>query len=256
MIRGSNSNAILRLKKKSKTENLHFEEFPLYGSKWKFFEVEKGNSTLFNKIESHKKTIDDFVIASRYTSSSLMKMKKSNESSSSLEDNATIITVESDSDHNDDNDDNFIQSPKTLRRRHQTNENPPSKVSNDNREAECGQIHPQHEEKPNPFMLLICASGICACFLYYGIIQERLFSKNSKSAMKSCGNTATFNLVLSCITNVFVAYGWIWAENKLSRSSLPTSSKKVENKKDQMSLNHKLFFRCKFFIMYCFFILC
>lgn len=198
-------------------------------------------------------------------------MKESNGScsSSSCQDgNATSITLDdSYSDQKDDHDDHSFKAPKTLRRRYQfqPNTNPPS-ISNakDNQESLHAKSHPQQQ---NPFLLFICASGICTSFLYYGIIQERLFSKNSKSAMKSCGNTTTFMLLLSCMTNVFVSTLWIWTENKLSIRSLPISSSskaevqaqaqaqvqvqvqvQVNKDKNQSGLNHKLFLRCKYLI--------
>jgi hypothetical protein len=103
--------------------------------------------------------------------------------------------------------------------------------------------HHQHhqQQQSGPLLLLTCASGICICYLYFGMIQERLFSKNSNSVMKQCGNTTTFMLGLSCITNVIVAYIWNLTEKKLFYSRNETSSSIL----NQGNLNHKLFLKSK-----------
>ena len=99
----------------------------------------------------------------------------------------------------------------------------------------------------NPFLLFICASGICTCYLYYGTIQEQLFSKNSNSDMKKCGNTTTFMLVLSCFTNVLVATIWTWADQRMTSKSRSTTEKvELKHQKKDIRLNHKLFLYSKF----------
>jgi len=71
--------------------------------------------------------------------------------------------------------------------------------------------------KKSPLLLLLCSSGICISYLCFGMQQERLFSKSSSNSkiIQRAGNTTTFMLVLSCMTNVIVAYGWIRLERLL-----------------------------------------
>jgi len=52
--------------------------------------------------------------------------------------------------------------------------------------------------------LIFCASGICACYLYYGYLQERLLTTSpSKNKLGP-----SFVLWTQCVTNVVVA--WLW----------------------------------------------
>ncbi len=120
----------------------------------------------------------------------------------------------------------------------------------------------------NPLLLLICAAGICTCYLYYGIIQEKLFSKKSGHGagagagagaggagddIKNCGNTTTFMLVLSSTTNVIVSKIWISVENYYFNKKDKTKQNDHHNahkdkyvqKSELLGLNHKLFFACK-----------
>lgn len=93
----------------------------------------------------------------------------------------------------------------------------------------------------SPFLLLICASGICGCYLYFGIVQERVFSKGSASnAIKQVGSITSFMLVLSCITNVLVALLWISTSQKLF-------PKQRESNGSDKPLNHMILFGNAFF---------
>lgn len=90
----------------------------------------------------------------------------------------------------------------------------------------------------SPLLLFVCASGICTCYLYFGIIQERVFSKGSSSLkVKEAGSITTFMLVLSCITNVIVATTWIFVERKAFPVKRDAASLSKRKKK---SLNHLL----------------
>lgn len=74
----------------------------------------------------------------------------------------------------------------------------------------------QHNSnKGSPLLLFICASGICGCYLYFGMIQEKLFSKGSAIQESGVGNVTTFMLVLSCLTNVIVSFLWTWIQEKM-----------------------------------------
>lgn len=48
--------------------------------------------------------------------------------------------------------------------------------------------------------LCMCAVGICACYLYYGMLQEELFSNAHMGA--------SFLLLTQCISNSMVAITW------------------------------------------------
>jgi UDP-galactose transporter B1 len=49
--------------------------------------------------------------------------------------------------------------------------------------------------------LAMCAIGICGCYLYFGVLQERLFTGETRVG-------ATFTLVTACLTNALVAVAW------------------------------------------------
>jgi hypothetical protein len=72
----------------------------------------------------------------------------------------------------------------------------------------------QGSNKGSPLLLVICASGICGCYLFFGMIQEKLFSKGSAIQESGVGNVTTFMLVLSCITNVIVSFIWNWIQDR------------------------------------------
>lgn len=184
-----------------------------------------------------------------------MKMTKINSStyssSSSLENATTVTLDESFSDHNYNHGDH--PSNKTLRRRYQQSMDDSSssmattKHRDNLKSDEESKIHGAKQQTPqSPILLLICASGICTCYLYYGIVQEKLFSKSSNNELKNCGNTTTFMLVLSCITNVLVSIGWLWTEKRLSNDPVSTT-----DKRQSLNLNHKVFFQCTWSALEC-----
>lgn len=72
----------------------------------------------------------------------------------------------------------------------------------------------------------MCSSGICICFLYYGVLQERLFTGENRLG-------PTFALVTACITNVAVAVIWQQVEGQIK----PLPESKVS---DMAPLYHAL----------------
>lgn len=92
----------------------------------------------------------------------------------------------------------------------------------------------QHLQMKNSLLLLVCASGICTCYLYFGIVQERLLSKESPSSaiLDKAGSITSFMLLLSSTTNAIVARLWLW----LKFVFFPISSKE----QDRRPINHKL----------------
>ena len=173
-------------------------------------------------------------------------------SSMSLEALATVSTIDESYSEGHTND---LQQPNNgtlhIRRRHQSNNNnsdsSPQDMQNDRSLHNKAMNESTTNSTPsqNPLVLLLCASGICTCYLYYGIVQEKLFSKNSNSAVKNCGNTTTFMLVLSSVTNVIVANLWIWVENKLSKKNDEKKNDDDNDDESKLGVNHKLFFYCK-----------
>lgn len=63
--------------------------------------------------------------------------------------------------------------------------------------------------------LAICALGICVCYMYYGVIQESLFSKQKIGP--------SFVLLLQCITNSAVARVWLSLDQWVTGSPSPSS---------------------------------
>jgi UDP-galactose transporter B1 len=73
------------------------------------------------------------------------------------------------------------------------------------------QHQEQEQNAPGMARLAICTAGICVCYLYYGLLQERFFT--SKQPHERLG--ATFVLVTQCVTNTLVAVLWQQVERKL-----------------------------------------
>lgn len=60
----------------------------------------------------------------------------------------------------------------------------------------------QSDAPPGLWRLAFCATGICACYLYYGLLFENLFQPGEHAL------GATFVLTTQSITNAMVAFGW------------------------------------------------
>lgn len=60
------------------------------------------------------------------------------------------------------------------------------------------------DDQGGPILLIICASGICICYVVYGMIQEQVLSKDG-NVMQEAGSITTFMLLLQCLTNMVVA---------------------------------------------------
>jgi hypothetical protein len=67
--------------------------------------------------------------------------------------------------------------------------------------------------------LVLCSMGICCCYIYYGLLQERYFSGSNRIG-------ANFALVSQTTTNALVALGWSRVE-KLWGKEKPTSVSKL-----------------------------
>jgi solute carrier family 35 (UDP-galactose transporter), member B1 len=63
--------------------------------------------------------------------------------------------------------------------------------------------------------LLFCASGICGCYITYGVLQERLYQAH--------GLGASFVLFTQCITNSVVSYLWLQLQSS-SRSATSSTT--------------------------------
>jgi solute carrier family 35 (UDP-galactose transporter), member B1 len=100
--------------------------------------------------------------------------------------------------------------------------------------------------KPGLDRLFVCAMGICVCYLYYGILQERLFSGHHDGQRRQPRLGATFVLVTQCIANVFVARFWQYLqENVVLTSSRQKEKKNPDNNgndktKENFGLHHSL----------------
>jgi len=82
---------------------------------------------------------------------------------------------------------------------------------------------------PNGVPLLVCAVGICASYLYYGMLQERLFSDAQVGA--------SFLLLTQCVTNTIVALTWQRVDSVVA---VNTEKKDVTSSKTGRQLHHPL----------------
>jgi solute carrier family 35 (UDP-galactose transporter), member B1 len=81
--------------------------------------------------------------------------------------------------------------------------------------------------------LAVCAIGICGCYIYYGLLQERYFSGENRIG-------ANFALVSQTVTNALVAYAWSQIE------SIWNPQSNALQKKEGRILNHPLLFATSF----------
>jgi solute carrier family 35 (UDP-galactose transporter), member B1 len=77
--------------------------------------------------------------------------------------------------------------------------------------------------------LAVCAAGICGCYLYFGVLQERLFTGETRMG-------ATFTLVTACLTNAFVAILWHAA---VEAFGLKSATKNGPHESQQARLHHR-----------------
>lgn len=76
--------------------------------------------------------------------------------------------------------------------------------------------------------LMVCASGICVCYWFYGFLQEKLMTKSRLGA--------TFILVIQTISNCFVALIWQQIEKMTTLTTTTTTTAKTT----RFGLNHLL----------------
>ena len=93
-------------------------------------------------------------------------------------------------------------------------------------------------------LLITLATGICACYLFYGLVQERLFSPTSPHgrAVRAVGGPITTFLVLTqAVGNTAVAALWTWIQNRvLSNPQHGRRQQQIRKDSDIQTLNHKL----------------
>lgn len=91
----------------------------------------------------------------------------------------------------------------------------------------------------NYFYLIICALGICICYLSCGFINERLYSMPS---VKQAGPISSFVVMTQTFTNFIVAFIW-----KFYNDSNNVDCNTANRKNEKVGvLNHKLFFATSF----------
>jgi len=105
----------------------------------------------------------------------------------------------------------------------QSRDHPPTMIPDPNNNSN----HPQHgvasagTTNLRQIGLLAClATGICSCYLCYGIVQERLFSKSSPhgEAVRRVGPITTFLVMTQCVGNTAVALLWTWVQRNVMRA--------------------------------------
>mmetsp|Transcript_3415 Transcript_3415/g.5645 ORF Transcript_3415/g.5645 Transcript_3415/m.5645 type:complete len:364 (+) Transcript_3415:197-1288(+) len=93
---------------------------------------------------------------------------------------------------------------------------------------------PQQQQPPHhrgPASLALCVVGICSCYIYYGLLQEKYFSGPNRIG-------ANFALVSQTATNSLVALAWSRLE-RLFRSNSPQSQLQ-QKQASSLGLNHAL----------------
>lgn len=98
----------------------------------------------------------------------------------------------------------------------------PIKPSNANKQGDdSAQTMPLQQQEQQPqrgaASLAVCIVGICSCYIYYGLLQERYFSGPNRIG-------ANFALVSQTATNSVVALAWSRIERLWSSSSRISSS--------------------------------
>ena len=96
--------------------------------------------------------------------------------------------------------------------------------------------------KKSPLLLLLCASGITSCYLWYGTIQEHIFHMD---AADEEGNDKQIITLFLLATGTFSAFllAWIWTMIQpilLSEKSGSSAKSKHDNQAIVGSLNHPL----------------
>lgn len=89
---------------------------------------------------------------------------------------------------------------------------------------------PPPSESNSAGRLVICALGICACYMYYGMVQESLLSRRRIGP--------SFVLLIQCVTNSIVARVWQTLQDQWFSSS--SSSSETPKKAKITSLHHPL----------------
>ena len=95
-------------------------------------------------------------------------------------------------------------------------------------------------------LLITLATGICACYLFYGLVQERLFSPSSPHgrAVRAVGGPITTFLVLTqAMGNTAVAALWTWIQNRVLSNQHGRRQQQIRKDDSDIhvqTLNHKL----------------
>ena len=108
------------------------------------------------------------------------------------------------------------------------------------------------DDQGGPILLVVCASGICICYLVYGMIQEQVLSKDG-NVMQEAGSITTFMLLLQCLTNMVVAMVLMVLQSKWKGGGGDgENGGHSTTQSSQYMLNHPLLVASKFlFILIC-----
>ena len=105
-----------------------------------------------------------------------------------------------------------------------------------------GVVATMTTKKHKPLLLIICATGITSCYMYYGAVQELVFHIDKD---EDAGSMTLFLLATNTLSSFLLA--WIWtffigpilpSQKKTSRNSNSSSSNKAIY--DSYSLDHPL----------------
>ena len=95
--------------------------------------------------------------------------------------------------------------------------------------------NPNNSGLKQMLLLAALATGICTCYLGYGLVQERLFSPSSPHgrAVRAVGPITTFLVMSQAVGNTVVALVWTWIQNNLlGCSKQPPSSTNDDGRND------------------------
>ncbi|KAL7531276.1 hypothetical protein ACHAXR_003953 [Thalassiosira sp. AJA248-18] len=103
------------------------------------------------------------------------------------------------------------------------------------------QLLPSHNTtttKKSPFLLLLCASGITSCYLWYGNVQEHIFHMDAADGNGEGDNDDNQSITLFLLaTGTFSSFllAWIWTI--IGPFILSSSEKKVDSKNNDADGN-------------------
>ena len=137
-------------------------------------------------------------------------------------------------------------------KKHQSQISEKSVRVDENSESDTGYAYTirskSEKEKKSPLLLLLCAIGITSCYLWYGTLQESLFTRRHQSGENEKGDDAEndsitlFLLATGTLSSVLLAWVWTLVGPFLLSSSGTSKTATIDNGSKKQGLNHPLLF--------------